>query len=95
MVSQRDKETSEEQKLDMCEVEGLRGDEITHQHGVEETRNQSGDPKELTEIMDKNWSMDMSEENREGDEMSGDEHSQGLQGGEPELRSQPRIESEH
>ena len=34
-----------------------------------------------------NYSMDLSEENREGDEMSGDEHSGGLQGGEPELTS--------
>lgn len=37
--------------------------------------------------------IDMSEENREGDEMSGDEHSSGLQGGEPELESQPHIDS--
>lgn len=36
---------------------------------------------------------DMAETNREGDEASGDDHSSGLQGGEPELESQPHVDS--
>jgi len=40
-----------------------------------------------------NFNVDMSEEDREGDEMSGDDHSSGLQGGEPELRGQKHISS--
>jgi hypothetical protein len=37
------------------------------------------------------FAVDLSEEDREGDEMSGDEHSGGLQGGEPELSSPGQL----
>jgi len=62
----------------MCESGRLRGDEILHQRdrGV----------KAETD----HFRPDMSEENREGAEMSGDEHSSGLQGGDSEFLSQPR-----
>ena len=40
-----------------------------------------------------NFNIDMSEEDREGDEMSGDDHSSGLQGGESELKNQPHIQT--
>lgn len=40
-----------------------------------------------------NFAMDMSEEDREGDEMSGDDHSSGLQGEEEELKHQPHLDS--
>lgn len=60
---------SEEQHLDMCEDFG------------EQTlaaRDNTYDDMLL------NYNMDMAEENREGDDLSGDEHSSGLQGGEVE-----------
>lgn len=82
-----------EQQLDMCESGSLRGDTILHRHGRPEPEH-SGDPRELDEMInnsDPTWQMDLSEENREGDEMSGDEHSGGLEGGESELGGQPHI----
>jgi len=85
-----------EQELDMCETGSLRGDDILYRHGVEPLQ-YTGDPQELDLIIgqgeDANWEVDLSEEDREGDEMSGDEHSSGLEGGEPELESQPNIAS--
>ena len=68
-----------EQELDMCETGSLRGDEILHSHGKLPPR-YTGDPVELDQLIDQNWGMDMSEEDREGDEMSGDDHSSGLSG---------------
>jgi len=61
-----------EQQLDMCDKGSLRGDEVQHSHGT----------------MSENWEMDLAEDDREGSEMSGDEHSSGLEGGEPELEGQ-------
>jgi hypothetical protein len=60
-----------EQQLDMCEQGSLRGDDILHRHG-HEPRRSTGDPTALDQL-DENWRMDLSEEDREGDEMSGDE----------------------
>jgi hypothetical protein len=84
-----------EQKLDMCEGEGsMRGDEILHNHGLDANENESEygvqGVDELIEA-NSNFQCDLSEESREGDEMSGDEHSSGWQGGEPELLGQPHI----
>lgn len=79
-----------EQELDMCETGSLRGDDILHSHGRDPAP-YTGDPQDLSELIDENWEMDLAEEDREGDEMSGDEHSSGLEGGEPELESQPNI----
>ena len=63
----------------MSEEGDLRGDEIQFHHGV--LRDESDEEQEsLDLIMSDNYSADMSEENREGDELSGDEHSFGLQG---------------
>lgn len=76
---------SVEQQLDMCEEGELRGDEVLHSHGLlkKETADLSSDDSVRT-----NFSVDMSESDREGDEMSGDEHSYGLQGDEQqELRT--------
>lgn len=81
-----------EQKLDMCEAGDLRGDEILHQHGMEDWYEEGGDPNELNEMLN-NFHVDMSEEGREGDEMSGDDHSFGLQGGEFEIEGQKHIQS--
>lgn len=85
-----------EQQLDMSEDEAsLRGDEFLHSHGVPIA---PGD-------IEHNFRIDMSEEDREGDEMSGDEHSSGLQGEEvgQETLDRPegmpgddtRLENEH
>jgi hypothetical protein len=68
-----------EQQLDMCETGRLRGDEITHSHGHPHTED---DYKEATAVdreMD-NYNVTMSERNREGSEMSGDDHAMGFQG---------------
>lgn len=81
-----------EQQLDMCEDGDLRGDNIIHLHGNdgnEETPEQTLSADQLVDRLEVN----MSEPNREGDEMSGDEHSAGLQGGDPDLERQPHIDS--
>lgn len=67
-----------EQALDMCESGSLRGDAILHEHGedIEDYSNEEiGVDRKLGR-----FEIDMAEENREGDELSGDEHSAGLQG---------------
>jgi hypothetical protein len=69
-----------EQQLDMCESGPLRGDDILHNHGVRERTNPH--PTLNDEQLEKNYRIDMSEEDREGMEESGDEHSAGLQGDE-------------
>ena len=68
-----------EQQLDMCEEGELKGDELLYLHGKPTLAPTEG-PRELDELINTNWESDLSEENREGDEMSGDEHSSGLQG---------------
>ncbi len=80
-----------EQHLDMKESGPLRGDEILHHHGIPPgDRDPSiGSEDEMLE----NYKIDMSETNREGAEMSGDDHSAGLQGGETELRNQATIDA--
>ncbi|MGZ3699737.1 MAG: hypothetical protein ACXWPM_05085 [Bdellovibrionota bacterium] len=83
-----------EQHLDMVENGELRGDELLHQHGVAPTEPlQDADPVPLDRIMDTNYHVDMAEEDREGDDLSGDEHSSGFQGEESELENQPHKES--
>lgn len=72
------------QHLDMLESGPLRGDLIEHDHG------RKPDSRDLQN----NYNVDMAEENREGDDMSGDEHSSGLQGDEGgELESQPQTQT--
>src|SRR4051812_4515080 len=67
---------SPEQQLDMCEQGTLRGEESLREfHGIDRIESE--------------MKPDMAEEDREGDEMSGDEHSSGFQGGDSELESQP------
>lgn len=72
------------QQLDMNESGPLRGDEILHHHGLPDPAGRpDGDPMPLAaDRMEHNYQVNMSEEGREGDEESGDEHSSGLQGGE-------------
>jgi len=67
-----------EQQLDMIENGELRGDEILHSHGVKARTNPH--PTLTEDQMQRNYRIDMSEEGREGDEESGDEHSSGFQG---------------
>ncbi len=82
-----------EQELDMCEDGPLRGDEILHSHG-KDTPIYTGFPREVDKIIaEENYKVDLAEEDREGDEMTGDEHSSGLSGGESEIESQPNISS--
>jgi hypothetical protein len=71
-----------EQALDMKEDGPLRGEEVLRQH-------HRADTGALTD----RFAVDMSEDGREGDEESGDDHSSGLQGGEQELIDQPHIDS--
>lgn len=75
------------QQLDMNETGPLRGDEILHHHGLPDPTSRSdGGILPLTpERMEENYHVDMSEDHREGDEESGDEHSSGLQGEDPDF----------
>lgn len=84
-----------EQKLDMCEDDdSLKGDQVLFSHGID---SDVGDSELGLQGVDQlisknnNFHIDLSEGNREGDEMSGDEHSSGWQGGESELAGQPHI----
>jgi hypothetical protein len=77
-----------EQQLDMCEEGGLRGDTILYRHGKNEPE-YTGEPAELDTIMDDNWQVDLSEDDREGDELSGDDHASGLEGKEPDEAEPP------
>lgn len=79
-----------EQKLDMCEEGSLRGDDILHSHGKIGREYQEG-PLPLDQVIEDNYQVDLSEENREGDEMSGDDHSSGFEGDEVEISGQPHI----
>ena len=86
-----------EQQLDMSEEGSLRGDEILHHHGLEpeaEDLAREGELLGVDQLMARNaYEIDMAEESREGSELSGDEHSRGLQGGDSELQSQPHLSS--
>ena len=92
MSSRRRDDTDDaiEQHLDMLEKGDLRGNEIEHSHG--HPRNRPIDISNPDDLLS-NYNVDMSEENREGSEMSGDDHSGGLQGGEQELETQPLVDS--
>jgi len=80
-----------EQQLDMCEEGELRGDAVQRNLKVADEGNQ--DPTPVDEEFG-SFNMDMSEADREGDEMSGDEHSGGLQGEEPEEEDQRKKEKQ-
>jgi DNA-binding transcriptional ArsR family regulator len=85
-----------EHHLDMCESGELRGDEIEHRtYSPEKEWRPDEESTQIMPPLDKmisRFEMNLSEENREGDEMSGDEHSSGMQGGEPELLEQPWLD---
>ncbi len=83
-----------EQLLDMCEEGELRGDEVQHRVESLSTPEEplTDDPMEVVDEMN-TYQMNFSERDREGDEMSGDDHSSGLQGGELELEHQRHISS--
>ncbi len=83
-----------EQQLDMCEEGHLKGDEVEHRVDQLETPDEphTGDPMEVVDELD-SFEMNFSERDREGDEMSGDDHSSGLQGGEFELEHQRHIDT--
>jgi len=68
-----------EQHLDMNESGDLRGDDLLRRHEGQD--------------LDAGFHVDLSTSSREGDDLSGDEHSSGLQGDESELHSQPHISS--
>ena len=82
-----------EQQLDMCERGPLRGDQILHDHGATEGVDEVPESRQRIDQIaeDQYFEVDMQEEDREGDELTGDEHSSGLQGDETELDSQPHI----
>jgi hypothetical protein len=86
-----------EQQLDMSEHGSLRGDELLHHHGLEpegEEMAREGEILGVDQLMARNaYEIDMAEESREGSELSGDEHSRGLNGGDSELQSQPHLSS--
>jgi hypothetical protein len=79
-----------EQEVDMCEKGGLRGDVILYSHGREAIP-YTGNPIAVDRLIDRTYDMDCSEVDREGDEMSGDEHSSGLQGGDAEIEHQKHL----
>jgi hypothetical protein len=83
-----------EQQLDMVEDGPMRGDEILHHPGEPEFQlyPKDRDPLPVDRMMDR-MEVNLSEENREGDEMSGDEHSSGLQGEDSEEQGQPHFDS--
>ncbi len=83
-----------EQELDMCEEGELKGEEVERRVGGIATPDEplSGEPLEVVDELN-SYEMSFSERDREGDEMSGDDHSSGLQGGEQELKNQRHIDS--
>jgi hypothetical protein len=86
-----------EQQLDMVENgSGPRGDSLIRKKG--NTFDDKRDPNFVKELdgdeMLKNFHVNMGESNREGDEMSGDEHSSGLQGEDSEFAHQPTFDDE-
>lgn len=74
---------SDEQRLDVCNSGPYRGDDIIHSHGfVNENPDYAIEDEDLMML---NYHMDLAEDGREGSDLSGDEHSSGLQGGDNEL----------
>ncbi len=87
-----------EQQLDMVENGDLRGDQVLYDHGANEEREDFEiRPDHATPIdilmARNNYEMNLGEPDREGVEMSGDDHTYGLQGGEEELHHQAHISS--
>jgi hypothetical protein len=82
-----------EQQLDMCEEGSLRGDEISRRtvNRASPDDPPSEDPLDLDQEINV-FEVTMAERDREGDDLSGDEHSFGLQGDESELENQPNID---
>ena len=84
-----------EQQLDMVEEGTLRGEQVLHEHGIpdpSDMKERQGEPLGADELMARQcYDLDLAEEFREGCEMTGDEHSIGLQGGESEMRGQPHL----
>ncbi len=76
--SERGTPGSIEQQLDMCEEGSLRGDEVLHHHGMTEERGSVPTPTPVDLLLER-YQLDLSEEDREGSEESGDEHSAGQQ----------------
>jgi hypothetical protein len=96
-AADRNEPGSIEQQLDMVENgPGPRGDNLLRHHG--QTFDDKRDPNFIKELegdeMLQNFHIDMSESNREGDEMSDDDHSAGLQGEDSEFKDQPTFDDE-
>jgi hypothetical protein len=90
--SPRKERGTEAQHLDMLEDADPRGDDDLYSP-EDSLLDDSDEPVLGADEMMANYNVDMSETQREGDEMSGDEHSSGLQGGEPEIEHQLAIDS--
>jgi len=75
-----------EQQLDMCESGSLRGEDVLRNTARTSSPNEpySEEPMDLQSQLN-TFDMSMAERDREGDDLSGDEHSSGLQGEEQEL----------
>ena len=82
-----------EQQLDMCETGALRGDQISHDHGMEGSDDLPSSDQALDKILNQYYEPDLAEQSREGDEMSGDEHSSGLQGEDSEFTDQGQLDT--
>jgi len=85
------------QQLDMSEEGAIRGGDVEQAHGhLEESAspNEGHDPLAVDELIARHHRGDISEPDREGDDLSGDEHSAGLQGDESELQSQAHLDSD-
>jgi hypothetical protein len=72
-----------ERDLDMCEGPAFRSEDILHGNKAHSERGPLG----------AGFRVDESEGKREGAEESGDEHSAGYQGDEPELINQDNVDS--
>ena len=72
---------TEKQHLDMLEGgdSGPRGDDVSYSPDEAAIENAEQTKRGADEMMG-TFNVDMSEEGREGDELSGDEHSSGMQG---------------
>lgn len=95
---EKDPASSIEQHLDMMETGPLRGDDILRRAGGGRTARYDRPDRDPVPLPDEygmqhNYRLDMSEGSREGDEMTGDEHSFGLQGGDPDLARQPTVDN--
>jgi len=76
----------------MCDSGSLKGEDVIRNISKNSSPNDpsSGDPQELTSEFG-TFDMSMAERDREGDDMSGDEHSSGLQGGDPEVEASSSV----